>query len=132
MYSLKYILILITVTLFFGCSTSGSTVLHVEKKSSVMTGMYSYMADAAIFKDCSSGMKYPVTFEGYNLALERAYLKVRKTPAQTLKIELEGKIVWRDAMDKDAKVQMLYVERFINIIPNEVCQHTNTQLFQYN
>ena len=48
-----------------------------------MSGMYSYLADAANFTECLTGARYPVAMEADNLALERAYLaRARTSPAR--------------------------------------------------
>jgi copper homeostasis protein (lipoprotein) len=36
--------------------------------------MFSYMADAAGFRDCRNGLSFPVAMEGAYIDLERAYL----------------------------------------------------------
>lgn len=87
----------------------------------LMQGMYQYMADAALFKECSTGLKLPVLFEQDNLALERAYSKEKKEPGALLKIEVEGQIVQRPKMDGEGVQAHLLVERFIKTIPNEYC-----------
>ena len=92
-----------------------------------MSGMYSYMADAAIFRECITGLKYSITFEEDNLALERAYLKVQKTAGESLKVQLDGKIVLRKGMDSNVLEPTLLVKKFINIIPKEVCQHLGSK-----
>ena len=39
-----------------------------------MTGMFRYMADAALFTECLTEASFPVAQENDYLALERAYL----------------------------------------------------------
>lgn len=93
----------------------------------VMLGMYRYMADAAMFQDCTTGMKLPVLFEKDNLALEKAYLKDQKNAGALLKVQLEGKIVQRPKMEGEGMQSHLLVERFIKTMPNEHCgnQHVD-------
>ena len=38
-------------------------------------GRFTYMADAALFEDCGSGLRFPVAMEADYLAAERAYLE---------------------------------------------------------
>ncbi len=86
-----------------------------------MQGMYQYMADAALFKECITGLKLPVLFEKDNLALERAYLKVQNVPGETLKVHIEGMIIVRLGMEGDELKPHLLVNRFIKVLPNERC-----------
>lgn len=96
-----------------------------------MQGMYQYMADAALFKECMTGLKLPVLFENDNLALERAYNKDKKEAGALLKVHLEGKIVQRPKMEGEGMQAHLLVERFIKTQPNEQCgnQYVNANLF---
>ncbi len=87
----------------------------------LMRGMYSYMADAALFKECLMGRRMPVAFEGDNVALERAYLKAQRRPGEELLIEVEGHIAQRPAMEGDETVESLVVDRFIGVWPRETC-----------
>jgi copper homeostasis protein (lipoprotein) len=87
-----------------------------------LRGMYSYMADAAVFADCASGLRLPVLFEGDNLALERAYLAVEgKDMAQPLLAEVEGRIVRRPHMEGHRLVDWLLVDEFLGLWPGEMC-----------
>jgi copper homeostasis protein (lipoprotein) len=57
-----------------------------------MRGMYSYMADAGIFRECITQLKLPVAQLGDNAALEAAYGRSRTEPNQQLLVNLEGRI----------------------------------------
>ncbi len=92
-----------------------------------MIGMYSYMADAAIFEESITGMKFPVAFEDDNIALERAYLKNRRVAGQKIKVHLDAKIEDRDAVDSDKKRPYIIVKRFIKIIPQKHTKESNTK-----
>lgn len=92
-----------------------------------MMGMYSYMADAAIFKECLTALNLPVAFEEESLALERAYLKTKKIAGEKIKVHLRAKIVLRKGMDSSIKKPTLLVKKFIKIIPKEVCQHLGSK-----
>ena len=121
---MKKHLILITLFIefiFFGCATPEVT------KKDLKSGMYSYMADAAVFKECSTGKKFSVAFEKDHISLERAYLNTRKEAGEYVKVKLEGEIVLRDGMDGKIDVPTLIVKKFINIIPKEVCQNQNSK-----
>ena len=49
-----------------------------------LEGMFRYMADAAIFRDCRSGKEFPVAMESSYIDLERAYLEAREEPGSEL------------------------------------------------
>ena len=99
---------------------SSQTAQTLEPKV-FMQGMYRYIADAALFKECSTGLKLPVLFEKNNLALERAYLKDKKVAGALLKIHVAGTIVQRPKMEGAGMKAHLLVERFIKTMPNEQC-----------
>ena len=86
-----------------------------------LTGMYSYMADAANFVDCESGKRYPVSMEADNLALERAYLSVRSEPAEQILVTLQGRFELRPPMEGDQEVEKLIPVQFGQFWPGEEC-----------
>lgn len=87
----------------------------------VMRGMYRYMADAALFDECLTGRRFPVSMEADNVALERAYLEARKEAGEPILVSLEGRIAQRPAMEGDATVLSVVPERFIGIWPGKSC-----------
>jgi len=96
-----------------------------------MRGMYSYMADAALFKECISGRRFRVAQEADNLALERAYLEAQRQPGEALLVSLQGRIAERPAMEGDALVLTVVPEHFIGVWPGETCgaRKTTSELF---
>ena len=87
-----------------------------------LTGMFTYMADAATMTLCADGGRLPVAMEADYKALEAAYLKERQQPGQALLVSLEGLIAPRPSMEANLPPQQsLVVERFINIWPLETC-----------
>jgi copper homeostasis protein (lipoprotein) len=86
-----------------------------------MRGMYRYMADAALFKECVSGRTFQVAMEADNAALERAYLEARGEPGAPLLVSLQGRIAERPAMEGGALVLTVVPERFIGVWPGETC-----------
>jgi heat shock protein HslJ len=86
-----------------------------------MSGMYSYLADAAGFTECLTGARYPVAMEADNLALERAYLAAPHDPGAPMKVSLEGCLTARPKIDGEGTQSTLVVERFIGIWPDETC-----------
>ena len=89
----------------------------------LMQGMYQYMADAASFRECITGLKLPVVFEGDHQTLESAYLKDQSAAGANLKVHIEGSIVQRPIVDGAGKHTVLRVERFIKTMPSESCDN---------
>lgn len=92
-----------------------------DEGGSQLTGMYSYMADAALFVDCSTGERFPVAMEADSLAMERAYLSVRSEPAELVLVTLTGRYEPRPPMEGDGEVTMLIPIRFGQFWPGEEC-----------
>ena len=86
-----------------------------------MRGMYRYMADAAMFEECLTGLKLPVAAEGDNIALQTAYLSVKHEPDAPVLASVQGLIAPRPAMEGDQPVPTLVVEKFVRFWPNETC-----------
>ncbi|NLX18932.1 MAG: META domain-containing protein [Desulfobulbus sp.] len=90
-----------------------------------LTGMFIYMADAAIITLCADGRKLPVAMEGDYRSLEVAYLKTRSQAGEPLLVSLVGLITLRPSMEESLPPQStLVVKRFINIWPRESCGNT--------
>jgi len=84
-------------------------------------GMYSYVADAGVFTECLSRLNIPVAPEAGNAALERSYSFARGETGEPLLVSLEGRIINRSKADGVGKVQVLVVEKFLNLWPGESC-----------
>lgn len=84
-------------------------------------GMYRYMADAAIFRDCGSGRSYPVLIEAGHLPLERAYLAQRGEPGAELLAVFEAEVVMRAPEPGLPEREHLRVTRFDELRPGESC-----------
>jgi len=99
-------------------------------ESHVMEGLYKYMADAALFKECLTGKYYPVAFEADNVALEKAYMQDTNGSGDFLKVEIKGKIVKRPKMEGDGEEDTLLVERFIRMEGKKDCSehHENVPI----
>ena len=97
--------------------------LSFPVQAELMRGMYSYMADAALFLDCRRQQRFPVATEADNAALERAYLKHqhRYLPGKPLLVEVEGHFEPRQKMEGNGMQENLIVNRFINIHEQETC-----------
>jgi copper homeostasis protein (lipoprotein) len=86
-----------------------------------LTGLFRYMADAALFEHCASGARWPVAMEGDYLALERAYLAARTEPGGPLPVRVEGRIASRPPMEGDGTRPTVVVEQFVEISPADGC-----------
>jgi copper homeostasis protein (lipoprotein) len=87
-----------------------------------LTGMFSYMADAASITLCADGQRLPVAMDADYRALETAYLQARPRPGQPVLASLEGLIAPRPAMETRRPPQTtVVVERFIGVWPRESC-----------
>ncbi len=88
-------------------------------------GHFRYMADAALFVPCSSGVQLPVAMEGGYLALERAYLD-RSGPGEVepgapWPVRLHGSVEARPAMEGDGTERSFVVEAFEPGTPPRGC-----------
>lgn len=91
----------------------------------MLTGMFSYMADAASILLCVDSQRLPVAMEGDYRALETAYLQASLQPGQPLLASLEGLITERPSLEEGRPMQRtLVVERFIAVWPRESCGNT--------
>ncbi|MCP9885619.1 META domain-containing protein [Synechococcus sp. ATX 2A4] len=89
-----------------------------------LTGLFSYMADAASIRLCATGQRLPVAMEAGYLALERAYLAARPAdrPGQPLLVSLEGLITQRPSMEQGQPPRRtLVVESFTALTPGQGC-----------
>jgi copper homeostasis protein (lipoprotein) len=86
-----------------------------------MKGMFRYIADAATFIECRSGQRWAVAMEGEYTALETAYLKARRQPADELLVSIEGQVALRPNVESRQPIPTLVVERYIGIWPGETC-----------
>lgn len=79
-----------------------------------------YMADAAVFTDCASGLRWPIPMiEGY-LALERAYTRGRYAPGAPLLVAFDGRLQTMPGMEGPPR-EHLVVEAFIATEPGRRC-----------
>jgi len=86
-----------------------------------LRGMFSYLADAASFTECRTGMRFPVAQEKGYLALERAYLAARRTPGEPLLVTFDGRLTSRPVGEGEALKDAAVVERFDRVWSGETC-----------
>jgi uncharacterized lipoprotein YbaY/uncharacterized lipoprotein NlpE involved in copper resistance len=74
-------------------------------------GEFVYMADAATFTDCASGLRWPVAMAGDYLAAERRYTQSRSAPGAPLVVTFEGRLEVLPAMEGPPREHMV-IDRF--------------------
>jgi copper homeostasis protein (lipoprotein) len=96
-----------------------------------MRGMFTYFADSAILQECLTGRSMPVAMEQDYLRLEQAYMESRREPADSLLVNLTGRIVERVNMEGPARPTVV-VEEFKGIWPGESCgaRFANADFFE--
>lgn len=106
----------------------GSSAALVRREESApfeprlrMRGMFTYMADAALFRECASEWLIPVATDGEYLKLERAYTETVKEPGSPLLAEFLGRITTRPATDREGFEDAVVVELFDGVWPGETC-----------
>jgi copper homeostasis protein (lipoprotein) len=72
-----------------------------------LTGLYTYMADAAVFKDCATGRTFPVE---NNLALQQGYMQARKAPGEPVFLKINGSFRVRPSMEPGLMQKMMVPE----------------------
>lgn len=84
-----------------------------------MKGEYTYMADAAIFKDCGSGKIYPVES---NIALQNAYLAVRDESVLPVLLQFDAHFMKQPKPDSDTLQNVLVSDGEAKFFPGKNCQ----------
>lgn len=90
-----------------------------------LQGMFRYLADAAVFRDCRTNKVFPVSMEGAYLELERAYLNSGIEPGQELMVQLRGRYLERPSMEGNNHKVKLIVDILENIHPQDTCTPTH-------
>jgi len=89
-----------------------------------LEGMFRYMADAALFRDCRNNKSYPVSMEGDYIELERAYLNSGIEAGSEVMVQLRGRLLERPAMEGNHNKVKLIVDKLNKILPDETCSPT--------
>jgi len=87
----------------------------------LMRGLFTYLADAALFEDCSSGRRYPVVMEADYISAERVYLEARSEPGAPLLVSFVGHLEPRPPMEGEGVVETIVIDRFETAHPGEDC-----------
>lgn len=119
------LLLLSAAVLLAGCAAFPSNAPSTDPSSLErpvdLHGMFTYLADAALFEDCASGERYPVAMEGDYLALEGAYLAARRFAGEPLLAEVRGTLSPRPGLEGDRVLTHLVVTEYVDIYPGETC-----------
>ena len=86
-----------------------------------LRGQFSYLADAASFRDCSSGRTFPVEMSGQYIALEHAYLNSGIETGTGLTVNLRGRYLERPGMEANTNTIMLIVDEFQQVSDDQDC-----------
>jgi copper homeostasis protein (lipoprotein) len=86
-----------------------------------LRGLYTYMADAAVFEECVTGKKYPVLPVGAGGALQSAYLAAKHAPGKPVLMQIEGQFVERAPEPGQPVREHLIVERPGAVGPGSIC-----------
>ena len=93
-----------------------------------LSGMYRYMADAAVFLECRTRMTYPVVFEEDHRSLEEAYLGARSGPGEPLFASFIGRLEMRPPMEGDGERLFVVVSEFDTVVPGRGCHEEELPL----
>lgn len=106
--------------------TSDGSLEPSDLASLFLLGRMTYMADAALFEECFSGIRYPIAQGGDYLALERAYLEAAASPGAPVMVHVEGGLAPQPVMEGPPRTS-LTVDRFIAIRPDDACARPEPQ-----
>ena len=101
------------------------TAAATEEPGMELEGMFRYMADAALFRDCRSGKSFPVAMEGAYIELERAYLNSGIDAGSEVMVRLRGRYLERPAMEGNRNEVKLIVDKLEKIDPQNTCAPTD-------
>lgn len=92
-----------------------------------VSGLFTYMADAAVITLCADGSRLPVAMEGDFRELQAAYMKAQPPLGKALLARVEGRIATRPSMEESLPPQdTLVVERFISLSPQGSCERISS------
>jgi uncharacterized lipoprotein YbaY/heat shock protein HslJ len=93
-----------------------------EKHAGIqLQGMFRYMADAPLFRDCRTNRSFPVAMEGAYIELERAYLNSGVEPGQELMVSISGRYMERPAMEGNHNKVNLIVDKYHKLLDEKEC-----------
>ncbi len=87
----------------------------------LLTGMYTYVADAGRFRECLTGREFSVAQENQNAVLEKAYSEKRKEAGEAILLSVEGTLTRRARTEGSGNENVLVVQRFLDLWPGDSC-----------
>ena len=87
-----------------------------------LQGMFRIRADAPRFRDCRSGLQWPVARSDDYPALDRAYIEHRSAPGAELRVTLDARIERRGRADGAGTQPTLVVEHHVRAMPGDTCE----------
>jgi len=97
-----------------------------------MRGMYSYAADAGTFIDCQNGVRFLVADAKDNARLEQIYNNTPHGQGESLLVSIEGSLQLLPKVKGSGHQEMLVVERFLKINPEQDCTGANRKNKLFN
>lgn len=100
-----------------------SASMNSLREVATFIGTFSYMADAATFRECGSGQEYPVLMKGAYKALERAYTAAKLPPGSGQQVEVRARFLERPAdMEGPRDRDVVEVLEYIGPSANPSCR----------
>ena len=86
-----------------------------------LQGQFTYMADAASFVECTTGLRFPVAMQEAYLNAERAYLGARPAPAEPVLMQLVARVESLPDMEETRLQPTLVIQQLITLWPGQPC-----------
>lgn len=87
-----------------------------------LSGEFTYMADAAMFRDCATGLRFPVAQTGDYLRTEREYTARSQGVGDPVHVRLRGHIdLMPSAEESQGLVPTLVVDSLLGFDDNQAC-----------
>ena len=87
-----------------------------------LSGEFTYMADAAMFRDCATGLRFPVAQTGDYLRTEREYTARSQGVGDPVHVRLRGHIdLMPSAEESQGLVPTLLIDSLLGFDDNQAC-----------
>jgi len=87
-----------------------------------LSGEFTYMADAAMFRDCATGLRFPVAQTGDYLRTEREYTARSQGVGDPVHVRLRGHIdLMPSAEESQGLVPTLVIDSLLRFDDNQAC-----------
>ncbi len=92
-----------------------------------LRGMFTRLAEVAVFRDCRSQRYWPVAPDAAYPVLERVYQEARLTEGDPLLVRIRGRVEERPPAPSTVPGESLIVLEFLGARPDESCGTPMTQ-----